>query len=96
MSANYDALISLTGELPFGIKIMEDLIESHSKDPAWPVDIMEYMFINEAKKAICHKTYKQVAVARMLVMSSNDDRVQKELEQHMKMTTGKRVHIQLL
>ena len=48
------------------------------------------MFLDEAKKAICHKTYKQVAVARMLVMSSNDDQVKKELEQHMKMTTGKK------
>ena len=49
------------------------------------------MFLDEAKKAICHERYKQVAVARMLVMSSNDDRVQKELEQHMKMTTGRRI-----
>ena len=40
MTVNYDALISLTGELPFGMKLMEDLIQSNKKDAACPDDIM--------------------------------------------------------
>ena len=88
MTANYDTLISQSVELPFGMKIMEDLIEANKKDAAWLDDLMEYMFLDAAKKAVCHKAYKQATVARMLVMSSNDDRVQKDLEHHIKMTSS--------
>ena len=65
-------------------------MELHIKDLAWPDDMVEYFFLPEVKKAICHKAYKQVVVARMLIMGSNNDQFQKELEQHIKMSSDKK------
>ena len=88
MLSNYNSLISLTGELPFGATIMEDLIKKNVGTARWPTDLAVYITLNDLEKAILCEAYKQAVLSKMLIMGYNIDKVRLDLEEHMKMSTG--------
>ena len=88
MFSNYNTLMNLTGDLPFGVTIMENLITTNMAITGWPNNLPAYFVISESDKALLHVAYKQAIFSKMLIIGCNIDKVRFYLEENMKMSTG--------
>lgn len=77
---------TLTQDLHFDSKTMEDLIKNNNYSSEWPGDLAEYHLSDKEDRTLPHETYKQEVLAKMLAMGCNTEKVWLDFEQHMKMS----------
>ena len=82
MDLKYGSVASLAGNMPFGEKIMEEILKEDRRRRA---TIKLYYNATDNERQEWNNIYKNKCMSRKLIMSCDDDRVQKDMDKGVKL-----------